>query len=217
MSITDRLAGYILAGSLFALPACSTVTKGVSNYDVFSEGYKERGSASWYGDGFHGRPTASGEIYDQGKMTAAHRSLPLGSMVRVINAENGRAVEVVINDRGPFVDGRIIDLSLAAAERVGMVRAGTSPVWLEVVRLGNERPDESFGRLGKRGEGRSARRAVSGLKPDAASRVGDVWLSPQRTQAVKTGRRLIADMLDERRFRRLFDLLIEEPLPGLFV
>jgi rare lipoprotein A len=217
MSITDRLAGYILLCSLCALPACSTVTKGVGGYDVFTEGYKERGSASWYGDGFHGRPTASGAIYDQGKMTAAHRSLPLGSVVRVINAENGRAVEVVINDRGPFVDGRIIDLSLAAAERMGMVRAGTSPVWLEVLRLGDERPDESLGRLGKGSEGRSGRRAVGGLKANPTSRAGDVWLSPHSTQAVKTGRRLIADMLDERRFRRLFDLLIEEPLPGLFV
>lgn len=217
MSVADRIAAYMLMLSLSALPACSTVTKGVGDYDVFSEGYKERGYASWYGDGFHGRPTASGEIYDQNKMTAAHRGLPLGSVVRVINAENGRAVEVMINDRGPFVNGRIIDLSLAAAERVGMVEVGTSPVWLEVVRIGNGRTDGFFGRLGKLREGWSGRRAVSALKVEGASRVGDVWLIPDGTQAEKMGRRLKADMLDERRFRRLFDLLIEEPQPGVFV
>jgi hypothetical protein len=135
----------------------------------------------------------------------------------VINAENGRAVEVMINDRGPFVNGRIIDLSLAAAERVGMVEVGTSPVWLEVVRIGNGRTDGFFGRLGKLREGWSGRRAASALKVEGASRVGDVWLIPDGTQAEKMGRRLKADMLDERRFRRLFDLLIEEPQPGVFV
>jgi hypothetical protein len=218
MKITERLAGYILILALSAMPACSTVTKGVGGYDVYSEGCKERGFASWYGNDFHGRPTASGEVYDQDKLTAAHRRLPLGSVVRVINAENGRKVEVMINDRGPFVNGRIIDLSLAAAERVGMVEAGTSPVWLEVVRMGNGRTGDSFGRLEKYGEGgRRGAALVVKVKVDGASRVGDVWLIPNGSQKDKMGRRLIADMLDERRFRRLFDLLIEEPSPGLFV
>lgn len=217
MNVTNRLAGYILLLVLSVLPACSTATKGMSDYDVLSEGSKERGYASWYGDGFHGRPTASGEIYDQNKMTAAHRVLPLGSVVRVTNAENGRAVEVMINDRGPFVNGRIIDLSLAAAERVGIVEAGTSPVWLEVVRMGNGRPDGFFSRLGKLGEGRNGRRAADALKVDGASRVGDAWLIPDGTQAEKTRRLVIADMLGERRSRRLFDLLLEEPRSGVFV
>ena len=69
------------------------------------------GTASWYGPGFHGKKTASGEIYDQTKLTAAHKTLPLGTKARVTNLDNGSAVEVEINDRGPFVDGRIIDLS----------------------------------------------------------------------------------------------------------
>src|ERR1700757_3034244 len=77
------------------------------------------GVASWYGPGFHGNRTANGEIYDQYELTAAHPSLPLGSRVMVTNLTNGRSVEVRINDRGPFVDGRAIDLSYAAARTIG--------------------------------------------------------------------------------------------------
>lgn len=119
--------------SILALPACMTVPKGVGDYDA---GYVEQGIASWYGSDFHGRPTASGTIYDQFKLTAAHRLLPLGSVVRVTNAENGREVEVVINDRGPFIKGRIIDLSYAAAEQLGGVNPGTLPVVVEVIQMG---------------------------------------------------------------------------------
>jgi rare lipoprotein A (peptidoglycan hydrolase) len=91
------------------------------------------GTASWYGPGFHGKKTASGEIYDQNKLTAAHKTLPLGSKARVTNLDNGSAVEVEINDRGPFVDGRIIDLSRAAAGALGLVEAGTAPVRVELI------------------------------------------------------------------------------------
>ncbi|RMF25257.1 MAG: septal ring lytic transglycosylase RlpA family protein [Deltaproteobacteria bacterium] len=86
------------------------------------------GVASWYGPGFAGRPTASGEVYDPGKLTAAHPTLPLGTRVRVTDLDSGRSVVVRINDRGPFVAGRIIDLSRAAAERLGMVERGTARV-----------------------------------------------------------------------------------------
>ena len=92
------------------------------------------GTASWYGPGFHGRKTASGERFDQNAMTAAHRSLPLGSVVRVTNLENGRKVTVEINDRGPYIRGRVIDLSKAAARRLGMVRDGLATVRVEVLR-----------------------------------------------------------------------------------
>ncbi len=93
------------------------------------------GVASWYGPGFHGRPTASGEVFDQHELTAAHPSLPLGTRAMVTNLENGRAVEVRINDRGPFVDGRILDLSHAAAERLGALAAGVINVTIRVVAL----------------------------------------------------------------------------------
>lgn len=91
------------------------------------------GTASWYGPGFHGKKTASGEIYDQNKLTAAHKTVPLGSKARVTNLENGSTVEVEINDRGPFVEGRIIDLSRAAAGVLGFVESGTAPVKVELV------------------------------------------------------------------------------------
>ena len=91
----------------------------------------QRGVASWYGPGFHGQATASGETYDQYDMTAAHRTWPLGTRARVTNQENGRSCVVRINDRGPFVDDRILDLSYAAARQLGMVQGGTSTVTIE--------------------------------------------------------------------------------------
>jgi rare lipoprotein A len=93
----------------------------------------QTGIASWYGPGFHGKATASGEIYDQNAFTAAHQTLPLGSRVRVTNLENGSATEVLINDRGPFAKGRIIDLSYAAAQQIHMVGPGTALVRVDVL------------------------------------------------------------------------------------
>jgi len=95
--------------------------------------FVQTGLASWYGPGFHGKRTANGEIYDQYALTAAHRRLPLGTRVKVTNLESGQAIEVRINDRGPFVEGRIIDLSLAAAKRIGVYAPGTAPVRIEVL------------------------------------------------------------------------------------
>jgi len=92
------------------------------------------GIASWYGKKFHGNPTASGEIYDMYQLTAAHRTLPLGTYVMVTNRENNRSVEVKINDRGPFVKGRIIDLSYAAARSIEMVEKGTARVRVVVLK-----------------------------------------------------------------------------------
>src|SRR6202158_1325868 len=93
----------------------------------------QEGMASWYGPGFHGNRTSSGEIYDQNDLTAAHQTLPLGTRVAVTNLQNGRTVEVRINDRGPFGDGRIIDLSHAAAHSLGLIGPGTVLVRLEVL------------------------------------------------------------------------------------
>ncbi|NOZ13845.1 MAG: septal ring lytic transglycosylase RlpA family protein [Acidobacteria bacterium] len=90
----------------------------------------ESGLASWYGKDFDGKPTASGEIYDMYKISAAHKTLPLGTHVLVKNEKNGRTLDVVINDRGPFVHGRIIDLSYAAARKLGSVEDGVVPVTL---------------------------------------------------------------------------------------
>lgn len=98
-------------------------------------GYSEEGNASWYGDPFNGRHAANGEIYDMNKLTAAHRTMPFETMVRVTNLSNGKTTTVRITDRGPFVDNRIIDLSHAAAQEIGSLGPGVVPVRLEV--LGN--------------------------------------------------------------------------------
>ena len=90
----------------------------------------QRGKASWYGPGFHGRRTASGERFDMEALTAAHRTLPFGTRIRVRNSQNGREVVVRINDRGPWVGDRIIDLSKAAAAALGLLQAGEAPVVL---------------------------------------------------------------------------------------
>ena len=90
-----------------------------------------RGQASWYGPGFHGKKTASGEIFDQGRLTAAHKTLPLGTKAKVTNLENGHSVEVEINDRGPYVGDRVIDLSRAAANALGFVESGLTLVRIE--------------------------------------------------------------------------------------
>lgn len=105
-----------------------------------SVGFVQRGTASWYGRKFHGRRTSSGEPYDMYAMTAAHRELPIPCYVRVTHLENGRSVVVRVNDRGPFHEGRIIDLSYAAASRLGIADAGTGPVEIRAITPGEEMP-----------------------------------------------------------------------------
>jgi rare lipoprotein A len=95
--------------------------------------YVEEGLSSWYGAPFHGRRAANGEVYDMYKLSAAHRTLPLNSIVRVTSLQNGRSTEVRITDRGPFIEGRILDLSLAAARELDMVSAGVVPVRIELL------------------------------------------------------------------------------------
>ena len=96
-----------------------------------SQGWSERGTASWYGQPFHGRTTASGEAFDMYELTAAHPNLPFGTRVRVVRMDDRRSVVVRINDRGPFTKGRIIDLSYAAAKKIGMLEDGIARVRLE--------------------------------------------------------------------------------------
>ncbi len=106
---------------------------GVYYYPAVNYRYRETGIASWYGTKFDGRPTANGEIFDMNRLTAAHRTLPLPSIVRVTNLENGRAVRVRVNDRGPFARGRIIDLSRRAAQLLGFRYKGTARVRVEII------------------------------------------------------------------------------------
>lgn len=108
--------------------SCSTYRLGEADPVYAAEGF-----ASWYGPGFHGRTTANGERYNQYAMTAAHKSLPFGTKVRVINLENDKEVIVRINDRGPYVQGRIIDLSRKAAKQLTMLGKGTAKVRVETL------------------------------------------------------------------------------------
>ena len=122
----------LIIGLLF-LAACSVPVSRVRPPVTSGEPLTQTGIASWYGPGFHGKATASGTIYNQNDLTAAHQTLPLGTRVMVTNLDNGRSTELVINDRGPFAKGRIIDLSHAAAESLGMIVPGTIPVRVEVI------------------------------------------------------------------------------------
>ncbi len=103
---------------------------------IFCFAQTQTGKASFYADKFEGRPTASGEKYKHNKLTAAHKSLPFGTVIRVTNLKNDRSVEVVVNDRGPYVEGRVVDLSKSAAEKLEFVNIGLADVKIEVVDAG---------------------------------------------------------------------------------
>ncbi len=127
-SLSSRMIWILLLFGV--LHACSVPLKNIPEYRV---GYREFGLASWYGQKFHGRPTASGEIYNMHDVSAAHKTLPLGSILRVTHAKTGKQIHVKINDRGPFVGKRIIDLSFGAAKKLGMVKAGLAEVEIELI------------------------------------------------------------------------------------
>ncbi len=107
---------------------------GVSYFPQNYEDFEEIGTASWYGDDFHGKKTANGEIYNMGSMTAAHPTLPLPSMIRVTNLRNGKSVVVRVNDRGPFAKNRVVDVSEKAATLLGFKDLGTTEVKIELLR-----------------------------------------------------------------------------------
>ncbi len=129
-TLRSALMGFVLLPWL-VFAGCAT-----NRYEPPRSGATVRGVASWYGKDFHGKPTASGVIYDMHGLTAAHRELPLGTVVDVRNLENGRKVRVEINDRGPFIKGRIIDLSYGAAKKIGMAEAGLAKVEVSIVSVG---------------------------------------------------------------------------------
>jgi len=140
-----------------------------------SEGYREQGTASWYGADFHGRKTSSGPLYDMYELTAAHKSLPLPAYVRVTNLENGRSTVVKVTDRGPFVSGRIIDLSYAAALRLDMLERGKALV--EVAAL---EPYQNLPELAARRAAERERLAAAADRK--AQRLAESAASPTRTE-----------------------------------
>lgn len=189
-----RLAWALLLACGVSASACTVLPKGQADLDV---SIKERGIASWYGEDFHGWMTANGEIYDMEAFTAAHRTLPLGTWVLVTNVENGKQVRVRVNDRGPYLYGRVLDLSLAGARMLDMVDSGVAAVQIEVV------GDQSAGLVS----------AADLLPfPAAATITGvgedDSFLThPRRVRAVRT---LPNDLWRQRRVRRAADFQAAE-------
>lgn len=124
------LVAWFCGLALLVLTGCGSTPKSGGSV---SSGHGDAGMASYYGNEFHGRKTASGERFDQGKPTAAHRTLPFGTRLKVTNTQNGKSVLVRVNDRGPFAKGRIIDLSSSAFKSIASLNAGVVPVRIQVV------------------------------------------------------------------------------------
>jgi rare lipoprotein A len=171
-------------------------------------GHVEQGVASWYGPDFHGKRTATGETYDMHAMTGAHPTLPLPAWVRVTNLQNGRSVDVRLNDRGPFSKNRIIDLSRAAAERLDMVRTGTAMVEVRSLSSGNAAPappvaDRFYAQAGAFAEEDNALRLAARLREAGVAGVSvtEVRVDGRRLFRVRAGP--VANVAG-------FDLLIEQ-------
>jgi len=202
LNLTLRLGLVVFC---LSLGACSCIPKGNSDLDV---GIKERGIASWYGISFHGRLAANGEVFDMEAMTAAHRTLPFGSMVRVVNLLNGRHVRVRINDRGPYVNGRILDLSHAAAAKLEMVEGGLSVIQLEVI--GDHRP-EFVVQLEEEALHASSPLMVHWLKDQSLVATSMHWLHRSNFTKVSTHRLLPNDVLVQRWWELIPAILVADP------
>jgi len=136
-----RLTAFLFASIIVAGLQCTSLPRFTASKDHAENSHGPHqlsGTASYYADEFHGRTTANGETFDMEELTAAHRTLPFNTLLRVKNQENGKEVVVRINDRGPFKDDRVIDLSYEAAKRIDLLRSGTARVVLEVIEMGLE-------------------------------------------------------------------------------
>ena len=171
---------------LFFLAGCSSPAPKPVYFPGYPIGYVERGTASWYGPGFHGNKTANGEQYDMHKLTAAHRTLPLGSIAVVRSITTGKEVTVRINDRGPFAKGRVMDLSYAGARTLGMVGNGTDQIELRVIGF----------------QGRTAAMGYLRVQIGSFAEQRNAAMLLQRAQRVYPGGRIQAvDLPDGRRYR----------------
>jgi peptidoglycan lytic transglycosylase len=178
-------------------------------------GAEEVGFASWYGTPYHGRPTASGEVYDMNQLTAAHRTLPFGTRLLVTNRDTSQSTEVRVNDRGPFVEDRILDVSYAAARQLGAVGPGVIPVRLRVIGLPGRRASaasdgsEGFtvqvGSFASRARAEALRDAVGGAAAVTEATVAGAVLYRVRvgSYADRTGARAAAQGLADRGFPAL--------------
>ncbi len=188
----SSLCGSVALALSFSMSACTWIAKGDAQFDV---GIRDRGVASWYGEQFHGKQAANGEIFNMEALTAAHRTMPLGSVVRVINVNNGKHVYVRITDRGPYEKGRILDLSHGAAVRLGMEQGGVTRVQMEIV--GERYPELIL--LSEKTSGKTAslladadsasRQPAQGLAAPIRNLLGDLWITlrSRRVPVIQAG------------------------------
>jgi rare lipoprotein A len=183
----DGVLKHLAIPAFIALvTACSGPASQPVYFPGYPIGYVERGMASWYGPGFQGNKTANGERYDMHKLTAAHRTLPLGSLAVVRSASTGKEVTVRINDRGPFARGRILDLSYAGARTLGIVGRGTDDVELRVIGF----------------QGRTAEMGFLRVQIGSFAEQRNAAMLLERAQRVYPGGRIQAvDLPDGRRYR----------------
>jgi peptidoglycan lytic transglycosylase len=194
--------------------SCASMPRTGIDYPV---GYRETGVASWYGKQFHGRPTANGEIYNMYGLTAAHRLMPLGTVVRVTDRENGRSVTVKVNDRGPFVHGRILDLSYGAAKHLGMVEDGTAPVAIEVIALPGDSKRSGDGLYTVQVGAFSTQQNARDLAEHLSHKYPDVFLMTLRTNQRTIYRVRVGLFNEEGRALRMADRLSGEEDLDAFV
>lgn len=169
--LKDRRLLFIIS-SIILLTSCAGM-----NY--FPSGDVQKGLASWYGPDFHGKLTSNSEIYNMHAMTAAHKTLPFGTYVKVTNLNSGKSVVVRINDRGPFVKGRIIDLSFAAARKLGMSSSGIAPVKIKVLKKFS--PRKSSQKFSVQVGSYTLKKNAKILKRKLQKKYGNVYISRHKT------------------------------------
>jgi rare lipoprotein A len=176
--------------------------------DSEQESYYQKGFASWYGREFHGRKTASGEKYDMNKLTAAHKKLPFGTKILVKNLENGKTINVTINDRGPYVNGRILDLSYGAAKKLEMIGAGEAKVGIIIVRKGSEEKHSGIAPVvGESNDDNEGINAKENIDNESDESIEDSGKSKYSIQAGAFYSRKNAE-----RFQKRIEKLVEKPV-----
>lgn len=188
--MTSGLAAVVALCGVLVLQSCRSSPAQVDRPPGYPIGFIQRGIASWYGPGFHGNKTANGEQYNMHQLTAAHRTLPLGSIAVVRSLTSGRQVTVRINDRGPFVKGRVVDLSLAGAKAIGMMGKGIDEVELRVI--GYVPKAEGMGvlrvQIGSFADPRNARALLAQVGPEfSGGLIREVDLPEGRRYRVQVG------------------------------
>lgn len=184
LALVSTWISFLLVSAFVA--GCSSPPPKPIYFPGYPIGYLERGMASWYGPGFHGNKTANGERYDMHKLTAAHRTLPLGSIAVVRSASTGKEVTVRINDRGPFAKGRVLDLSYAGARTLGIVGQGTDQIELRVIGF----------------QGRTAEMGFLRVQIGSFAEQRNAAILLERAQRIYSGGRIqVIDLPDGRRYR----------------